>query len=107
MSKVATVFMIMPPNELNDEIVAKKDHFENHLAVEFPGYTFEVVDLRLLRPVDRGRKIQFGNGTRFAVIPLMGATGGPILQMPDSDLIQEITNACEKFDVENVKRYVA
>lgn len=107
MSNVATLFMIMPPNELNDDIVAKKELFENYMSVEFPGYKFELVDLRLLRPVGRGQKVQFGDGTKFAVMPMLGATGGRFLQMPDVELLREISQACEKFDVVKTKRYVA
>lgn len=106
--QAASVFMIMSPVELNEEVVKHADRFQCFLATEFPGYQFQVVDLRMLRPIERGQKVRFGDGSQFAVIPLMGSTGegGRMLEMPDSDLILEITEACAKFSVEK-KRYVA
>jgi hypothetical protein len=101
--------MIMPPNELNDEAVLKREQFEAHLATEFPGYKFEVVDLRMLRPVGHGQKVMFGDGSQFTVMPMMGSTGEGkrTFEMPDRELIAEIMRACHKFDFQNSKRYVA
>jgi len=106
--RVASVFMIMPPAELNEELAKHADQFQCYLATEFPGYQFQVVDLRMLRPVERGQKVRFGDGTTFAVLPLMGSTGvgERTVEMPPSELILEISEACSRFSV-NRRRYVA
>lgn len=112
MSKHPIIFMIFAPNDLNEEVVAKAAHLEQHLSMQFTGYRFEVVDLRRLRSLDPSEPVQFGDGMSFAVIPMLGATsdgdsGGYMHEAPSHDLIKDITDVCERFDFGNPKRYAA
>jgi hypothetical protein len=105
--------MIMPPTNLNDEVVAKALYLEHELAVEFPGYEFQVIDLRKIEPVAPNRTVQFGDGMHFAAIPLMGTAaagpndGGYICEPPSISLLEDIVRACSRFDLENPHRYAA
>lgn len=113
MMKEPTIFMIMPPVDANDAAVQNAPYIEDQLAREFPGYQFQVVDLRTVEPVKPGQRVQFGDGMRFAVIPLVGRTssgpgdGGYMNPMPSRELLVDITEACERFDLASPRRYVA
>lgn len=104
-------FMIMPPADLNEEIVAAAALLETHLETSFPGYTFEVVDLRLVKGTKPGQRVTFGDGTRFAAIPLMGEVNSgkpqPKFEVPPSELYEAIVTACHAFDVEEYRRNAA
>lgn len=113
MSKAVTTFLVMPPNDLNDDVVKKAVYLEDALAAEFPGYIFEITDLRRLKPADPGAEIRFGDGTKFAVIPLIGQTsdksgeGFYLADRPPASLVQDITEFCGRFDFEKARRYAA
>lgn len=106
-------FLIMPPADLNDDIVEAAELLETHLETTFPGYQFELVDLRLVQSVKPGQRVQFGDGTKFAAIPLMGEVNVdvpkpmPKIEMPSSELYEAIVAACHAFDVEAFRRRAA
>jgi len=113
MVSTVTTFLIMPPNDLNENVVSKAVYLEDRLAAEFQGYSFQVVDLRKVRPVEPNGEVIFGDGMSFAVIPLVGATSdGPsggfyIREQPPKDLVREIAAFCETFDFEKARRQAA
>lgn len=104
-------FLIMPPADLNDDIVEAAVLLETHLEMTFPSYSFQVVDLREVQAAKPGQKVRFGDGTRFAAIPLMGEvnSGKPQrkFEMPPAELNQAIVEACHAFDVEAFRRQAA
>jgi hypothetical protein len=112
MARPVTLFMIMPPVDLNDQMVEQAIYLETQLATEFPGYEFRVVNLDAFKSIDGSRRVQFGTGDEFAVIPMMGSVGdgdtpGYLCAEPDRSLIEEITKMCQSFDVEKMQRAAA
>ena len=109
----ATFFMIVPPNDANDEIVAKAVYLIHHLERIFVGYRFEVMDLRRARTVNPDVPSHFETSSRFSAVPLMGKTGTDvdggsfIYQMPPLSLMQDIEHECEAFDFASLKGLVA
>ena len=104
-------FLIMPPADLNEENVEAAALLETHLETTFPGYQFEVVDLRLVKGVKPGQKVRFGDGTKFAAIPLMGEVNSgkpqPKFEMPAAELYEAIVEACHAFDADAFRRHAA
>jgi hypothetical protein len=111
MPRAVTLFMIFAPEDRNDEIVASAELLESHMATEFRGYHFEVVDLNDLKPVEPGQTVRFGDGTDFAIIPLMGLVNADeiaeMARRPDKDLISDMYDACRKFDPAKARRLAA
>lgn len=113
MTRPVTLFMIMPPSEFNDDVVEKATYLEHHLEQTFPGYEFQVIDLRTVQAVGPDKSVRFGSGLKFAAVPLMGRTSagpddpGYMCEMPSRTLLEDIVRECETFDFENTKRLVA
>ncbi|MFK4826022.1 hypothetical protein ACI0FM_14720 [Paenochrobactrum sp. BZR 588] len=91
MSKPVTTFMIMPPQELSDAIKASKERLEAHLAVEFTGYEFKVIEPN-----------EAFDGLEFIVLPLMNYIDdngdSRLCDKPDSYLLEEIYTVCRGFN---------
>jgi len=113
MQRHVSTFIIVPPADLNDEVVRHAVYMQHDLAVAFPGYDFEVADLRRFKPVSFREPITFGDGMSFVVLPLLGATsdndgqGGYMAEQPDESLIADIAEFCGKFDFQKSRRHAA
>lgn len=110
---MSITFMIFPPEHLNEAAVRSAALLETHLETTFPGYRFELVDLRFVQPANPDRPVRFGDGTRFVPVPIMGTVNAdewkpmPDLTKPPVDLCQAIVEACHAFDAEAYRRHAA
>ncbi|MDK4720095.1 hypothetical protein PH552_12145 [Rhizobium sp. CNPSo 3968] len=93
-------FVIVPPFDMRAEVAAAKDRLENYLSHQFPGYGFQV-----------GPFAPVGDDEEFCVLPLMnfiGDDGRSYMCIPPKRwLLQEIADACRKFDLKGKRSFAA
>lgn len=91
MSNEVLEFIIVPPYAQRAAIMASKERFELYLGNRFPGYTFKLAPFA---PV--------GDDQGFCVLPVMNFIGddgkGYICEPPKRWILQEVTQACRRFD---------
>lgn len=100
MSREVLEFIIVPPYEQRAAVAAAKERLENFLSHSFPGYSFKV-----------GPFAPVGDEDRFCVLPLMNFVGDDgksyMCEEPKRWLLQEIANACGRFDLEGKRSFAA
>lgn len=97
MPKAVREFIVVPPADRVEELVADAERFDAHLHENFPGYSFS------MSPVS-----PFGSDT-FQVIPMLGTAGdaknpGTLAPQPERWVLDDIIQVCRRFDVGASKR---
>jgi hypothetical protein len=113
MQEVVSTFHIVPPIEVNDDVAERAVYLQDRLAAEFPGYKFEIMDLRKVKSLSLRESVIFGDGMSYTVLPLVGRTsnsrgeGGYFAPYPSRELTDSISEFCQKFDFEAARRQAA
>ncbi len=89
-------YIIVPPYEQRDKVVASKERLEHYLSDRFPGNSFTVA-----------RFAPIGDGEEFCVLPIMNFVGDDgssyMCKEPKRWFIREVAQACWEFEVPSLE----
>lgn len=93
-------YIIVPPFEQRDKVVAAKERLEQYLGDRFPGNSFTVA-----------RFAPIGDHEEFCVVPIMNFVGDDgksyMCKEPRRWFMQDIAQTCREFDFYGVRHCAA
>lgn len=93
-------YIVMPPLDQRDAVMAAKERFEHYLSNRFPGNTFKISPF-----------VPVGDGEDFCVLPIMNYQGDDghsyMCNQPKRWFMQEIAQACREFDLKGLRSFAA
>jgi hypothetical protein len=93
-------YIIVPPFERRDEVIAAKERLEHYLGGRFPGNSFTVA-----------RFAPIGDDEEFCVLPIMNFVGDDgksyMCKEPRRWFMQEIAQACREFALQGLRHFAA